>query len=294
MARTPKKKSDKKTASAAEELIPETREVSVILMPMINNGTLPEILTAADTYVEPGDFDRALTQGRATIYYEVPRRNIDMFDSGPLRPENATDYFDLNPLATRINRRTVNIGNCTICHRAGPIGLQCLECANIDVTHYRQLVTTDPDDQSMVTVQPIALATAIGHEYNIYSWGSIEELEQYFYTSMESEEKKAEPEAKKRKYDDTKRIKSTLSSSSDDTEGEEKERKAGKTEEEDTGPYVNWDAVLLDEHDKHLIKVKACEYGLSKHISCTRKQIRKIEKIKAKIAESKKEAKGRK
>ena len=57
---------------------------------------------------------------------------------------------------------------------------------------------------------------------------------------------------------------------------------------------MNWDAVLLDEHDKHLIMVKAHEYGLSRHVSYTRKQMRKIEKINAKIAESKKEAKGRK
>ena len=71
MARTPKKKTDKKTASAGEELIPKTKEVSVIPMPMINNGTLPEILTAVDTCVEPGDFERALTQGRATTHYEV-------------------------------------------------------------------------------------------------------------------------------------------------------------------------------------------------------------------------------
>ena len=68
----------------------------------------------------------------------------------------------------------------------------------------------------------------------------------------------------------------------------------GKAEKEDKGPHVNWDAALLDEHDKHLIMVKAHNYGLSRHVSYTRKQMRKIEKINAKIAESKKEAKGRK
>ena len=66
------------------------------------------------------------------------------------------------------------------------------------------------------------------------------------------------------------------------------------TNPEDKGPYMNWDTVLLDEHDKHLIMIKAYEYGLSRHVSHTRKQMRKIEKINAKIAESKKEAKGRK
>ena len=99
MAQTPKKK----TATAAKELIPETKEVSVIPMPMINNGSLPEVLTTLDTCVEPGDFEHALTRGRATLYYEVPRGMTDPFDSGPMRPEQATASCDLNVHATRIN-----------------------------------------------------------------------------------------------------------------------------------------------------------------------------------------------
>ena len=146
----------------------------------------------------------------------------------------------------------------------------------------------------MVTVQPIALATAVGHGHNKYLWGGIEELEQYFYAPVESDDEQPEPETKKRKCDDSKRIKTTVSSSGDDSEREERERKAGKAEKEDKGPHMNWDAVLLDEHDKHLIMVKAYECGLSRHVSHTRKQMRKIEKINAKIGESKKEAKGRK
>ena len=112
MARTPKKK----TATAAKELIPKTKEVSVIPMPMINNGNLPEVLTTADTYVEPGDFEHALTQGRATLYYEVTQDMTDLFDSGPMRPENAPKFYEINEDVTRINWRVVNLGNCSICH----------------------------------------------------------------------------------------------------------------------------------------------------------------------------------
>ena len=298
MARTPKKtpkrKADNKATSAGDDLIPETKEAKIIPMPLINNGDLLEVLTTANTYVGPGDFEKVLTRGRATLYYEVPR-DKDMFDSGPIRPENAYAIYEYNEFVPAINRRTVNIGNCPICYRAGAIGLQCMSCAEIDVTHYHQLVTMDPNDQQLMTVQPIALATAIGHEPNDYSWGSIIELEQYFYTPVESKneyntkEENSEPATKKGKYDESKRL-TIICSSSDESEPEEKETKPIKNPEdtEDQGPYMNWDAVLLEEQDKYVIMAKAYEHGQSINVQYTPNQIKQMEKIKEKLQKGKK------